>query len=294
MQVKALNFNLNTSKSWDGIGFVLLGWCFVFSALCAQAYDPSNVELSAQVTPKELEGVGLVDKTGDQLTLDLPFVDQDGLATSLGQILSTDGKPALLSVIYYGCPNLCNLHLDGVVAALKELNWTAGRDFHLVAVSMDPNEKPDLAKEKMANYMKEYGRSGMESGWHFLTGTEENIKKLTSQLGFSYRWNPEESQWAHSSSAYIITPQGAISRSLPGVVFDPKTLKMGIQEASNNRIGNIVDQLILYCYKFDPKKNKYTIYAFNIMRIAGLIAILAMGIFLVPAWVREGRRGKAV
>lgn len=281
------NFSLN---QWICLAFVcLLGGLsspFVF------AYDVNDVTVKANETPKELVGVGLTDKTGDQLTMDTSFVDQEGKTTNLGEILATDGKPAILSVVYYGCHNLCNFHLDGVIAALNQINWTVGKDFHLIAVSMDPRETPVLAKEKMLHYQEQYQRPGGQSGWHFLTGTEENIKKVTSQLGFAFRWNEDEGQWAHASSAYLITPQGKISRSLPGIAFDPSTLKLGIQEASSNRIGSVIDQLILYCYKFDPKKNKFTIYAFNLMRIAGLITVLVMAIFLIPLWIRESRRGK--
>lgn len=254
----------------------------------ARSYDPKDKPLLAHETPRELKGIGVTEHLGRQLDLSLPFTADDGSAVTLGQYLNGE-KPVLLTMVYYACPSLCNYHLNGLLDVFKKMNLVAGVDFRVVAVSMDHREGPDLAGPKKESYVNEYGHPEAQNGWHFLTGTEENVKKLADQLGFSFRWDEEGQQYAHASVAYVVTPKGKLSRYLYGIEFPPQTLKLAMIEASNGQIGSVVDQLIFYCFQFDPAKNKYTLYAFRVMQIGGLLTVLVLAIVLLPVWLREKR-----
>jgi protein SCO1 len=250
------------------------------------AYDPSHPFVSGHELPKELEGVGVTEHLGDQLDMSLPFTDDNGQKTTLGELMN-DGQPALLAMVYYTCPNLCNFHLNGMVDALKQIKWTPGKDFKLIAVSMNSKEGPDVAAKKKANYIKSYGRPESVTGWHFLTGDEDSIQKLAKQLGFRFRWLPDEKQFSHTSVSYVLTPGGRISRYIYGIGPESQTFKLSLIEASSGKIGTVMDQILLFCFHFDPGKNKYTLYAWNVMRIGGGLMVLLLAIFLIPAWRRE-------
>ncbi len=255
------------------------------------AYDPKNKPpLPAAETPAELKDIGIDEHLGEYIDPNLEFTADDGRTVKIGEYFSHAQKPVMLSVVYYSCPNLCNYHLNGVTAALKQLQWTVGDQFDLVAVSMDHKETAEVAAKKKANYVAEYGRPQSVSGWHFLTGTEENVKKLTDSVGFKFKWDEKEKQYAHAAAAILVAPGGKIVRYLYGIEFDPKTVRMSLLEASNGKIGSVVDKLILFCFHFDPTKNKYTLYAYNVMRISGLVMLLALALILVPTWLRERRR----
>ena len=167
---------------------------------------------------------------------------------------------------------------------------TLGQEFEVVVVSIEPKEGPELAKQKRAAYIEAYGRPEGINGWHFLTGEEKNIRKLAEQVGFKYRWDEKQKQWAHASAAYAITPEGRVSRYFYGIVFDPKFVRLSMIEASNGFIGTIADKITLFCFHFDAKENKYTVAAFNIMRAGGGLTVLVMVAFLVPFWVRGRKR----
>ena len=257
----------------------------------AWAYNPSERTVMTEKTPAQLEGLGIDEHLGDRVDLDLSFRDEAGALVPLKSFFSGI-KPVLLTIVYYDCPGLCNYHLNGVTAALKQVDWSAGDKFELVAVSMDPKETPELADLKKKAYLKEYNRPEAEKGWHFLTGTEENIQKLARQVGFKYRWDDIQQQYAHASVAYVITPDGRISRYLYGIEFAPQTLRLSLIEGSSGKIGTLVDQLILFCFHFDPAQNKYVLYAFNVMRGGALLIVVAIALILIPAWRRERRRTK--
>jgi protein SCO1/2 len=262
----------------------------MFATAGAHAYEPSiNPAKSAHEIPKELEDVGITENLGAKLDPSLAFTDDKGQAVTLGQYF-TSGRPAIMAMIYYSCPNLCNYQLNGVVEVLKKMRGDAGKDYDVIAVSMDHTETSELAAAKKENYLKAMGRIGSESGWHFLVGSDENVKKLSNQLGFRFKWNEGSQQFAHAAATYILTPEGMISRYLYGIEFSPQTLRMSLIEASDGRIGSVVEQLALFCFQFDPTKNKYTLYAFNIMRIGAGLTVLFLLIFLMPAWMRERKR----
>ena len=202
------------------------------------------------------------------------------------------GHPVLMAMVYYTCPNLCNYNLNGIMEAMKNLKWKPGQDFQLVAVSMNPNEGPDVASKKKANYLKAFGHPETAGGWHFLTGSEENVKKLAAQLGFKYKWIPDQKQYAHTSVSYVLTPGGTLSRYIYGIAPETQTLRMSLLEASNGKIGTVVDQVLLFCFHFDPGKNKYTLYAWNLMRIGAALSAALIALVMIPVWLKkvEGRQ----
>ena len=264
-------------------------WPFFFFLMFQQtsAQKPLPAPLAHEI-PKELKNVGITEKRGAKIDLSTTFKKENGKTVSLAQLFETK-KPVLMTVVYYDCPSLCNYHLNGLLDVFKEMNWTAGKDFTFIALSMDEKETPQIASPKKQNYLKAFGRIDAGSGWHFLTGTKANIKKITNQIGFQFEWNEKQKQFAHASAATLLTPQGEVSRYFYGVEFNPKDLRLALVEAGKGRIGNFIDQLILYCFQFDPSKNKYTLYALNIMRLAGLAFVIVLGFILVPLWRRNLR-----
>jgi len=268
------------------IPFIALGLMGV--GLFAFGYDPSNRLVTGHEKPQELMGVGITERLGGDVDLGLEFVDDEGKAVTLGSYFSGE-KPVLFTIIYFNCPSLCNYHLNGLTEALREMEWTVGDQFELVALTMNHRETPDLAKQKKAAYVKDYGRPESADGWHFLTGTEENIKKIADQVGFGFKWLPDQKEYSHASAAQVMTPDGKISRYLHGIQFDAQTVKLSLLEASSGKIGNIIDQIVLYCFQFDPNKNKYTVYAWNIMQAGAIGIVVILTLILVPLWWREKR-----
>jgi len=260
------------------------------SSLAVFAYDPADksdrgARLMAHDTPKELQGIKLEDKLGTQVSKDLLFTDETGKVIPIGSLMSGD-KPILFAMVYYTCPGLCNFHLNGLISAFKGMEMTAGKEFRVIAVSMNHRETSDIAAKKKQNYLKEYGRHEAND-WHFLVGDEPTVKKLADQIGFHFTYNEESEQYAHASVTYLLTPNGVIARTISGIEFHPQTLKLGLIEASEGKIGTFADQVMMFCFQFDPTLNKYTIYAWNIMKIGAALAVLVMAVLLVPQWIRE-------
>ncbi len=249
-------------------------------------------KVAAEV-PEQLIGVGIKEKLGDQLDLTLPFADENGRSVTLANYLGGK-KPIIISPVYYSCPGLCNFHLNGLTDGLKGLDWTTGEKYDVVAVSFDSKETPDLAKNKKENYMKMYNRPGSEAGWHFLTASEDTVKKFTNSIGFDFKWSEETKEWSHASAAIIVSPDGKISRYLPGIVFEPKDIKLALNEASEGKVGNLIDSLILYCFQYNPHKSEYTLAAFQLMKVAALLTILILAFWLVPVWIRSFKADKRV
>jgi len=257
------------------------------------AYD-TKVTVTGHELPAELKGVGVEEHLGTVVDRDLTFTDDQGKTVKLGDYLKSD-KPVLMAMVYYNCPSLCNFHLNGLTDTMKQLKWTTGREFEFVAVSMNSEETPDLASKKKQNHLKVYGRPEGDVGWHFLVGSTENVKKLSDQLGFRFQWIPEKKEFAHASVAYVLTPEGTISRYLHGIQVAPQTLRLSLLEASNGKIGSVLEQALMFCFQFDPQKNKYTLYAWNIMRAGAILMMLALAVFLVPVWWRDrGQQGPRI
>ena len=265
---------------------------FLGASVSAHNYDPKNVEVTGHELPKEFQGVGVEEHLGQQLNMSLPFVDDNGNKVTLGSYFNS-GKPVILAMVYYSCPSLCNYHMNGLTEVFKDLKWTIGQDFDVVFVSMYSKEQFDLAAPKKANYIEEYGRPQSVNGWHLLTGEEENIQALAKQLGFKFKWIPEQEQFSHVSVAYAVTPGGKISRYLYGIRPETQTMKLALLEASKGQIGTFVEQVLLYCFHFNPQKNKYTLYAWNIMQMGAILTLLILSIILIPVWFKEKNRSFA-
>jgi len=248
-------------------------------ALRAQGVLRPPTNPPSNVRPAALRNVGIDQKLNNQLPLDLHFRDESGRDVRLGEYF---GKRAvILTPVYYGCPMLCSQILSGLVSGLKPVVFSAGKEFEVVAVSFDPTETPALAREKQANYVARYARSGSENGFHFLTGDEPAIKALTDALGFRYTYDPVSKQFAHASGVMVATPDGRISRYLYGVDYSPRNLRLSLFEASERKIGSPVDELLLFCYHYDPATGKYGAIAMNFLRLAAIATILGIAILLV-------------
>ena len=242
----------------------------------------STEDPNSATKPPMLRDVGYDQKIGSQLPLDLDLRDEQGRAVKIGEYFG-HGKPVILAMVYYECPMLCTMVLNGVVSGLKPLGLTVGKDFEVVAVSFNPHDTPALAKAKKLNYVDRYGRAGSEDGWHFLTAEPAAIERVTSAVGFRYVWDPAAKQYAHPSGIVLLTPGGEISRYLFGVEYEPKDLKLGLVESSQGRLGTLTDQVLLYCFHYDPTMGRYSTAVINLVRAGGILTLLLFGLFLVIA-----------
>ena len=240
---------------------------------------PSGIvaQTQAQKTVKKVfEEVGIDQKLNDDVPLDVSFTDENGKPVKLGDYFH-QSKPVILSLVYYQCPMLCTQILNGMAMSLKNLKFSAGREFTVLSISIDPTEKPPLAKEKQETYVEEYGRPGAENGWHFLTGDQASIKRLAEAVGFHYVYDPDTKVYAHASGIMVATPNGKLARYFYGVEYEPRDLRFALMEASQENIGSPVDKLLLLCYHYDPMTGKYGPVIQNVFRIAGALTILVVG-----------------
>jgi protein SCO1/2 len=237
----------------------------------------------------KVQGVGIISHLGDRIDLTAKFKDETGQSVYLGQFFQSN-KPVIISPVFFSCRSLCNYHLNGLIDSLKNIPWSAGQKYELVALGFDERENHEMAKDKKDSYMRIYSRPGTENGFHFLTSDKETIERMTDQLGFKFRWNPEMNEWAHPSAAIIITPDGVISRYLPGVYFEKSDIKLALNESVNGRLGNFLDRLILYCFKYDELKSKYTVNVINILKVSFIGAILVVFLITVFLWLRQRRQ----
>ncbi len=275
------------------LAVVCLGTTLLMASSFAWAVEgfDGREEGSQNDRPKAIENVGVNEHLGSSVDMDLTFRDETGKTVALSHFTEGD-KPVLLSLAYYGCPGLCNFHLNGLKDAFKQMKAPLGREFQMVVVSIEPKETPELAARKRDAYIEAYGRPEGAAGWHFLVGDEKNVHKLAEQVGFRYEWDKESNQWAHASAAYVLTPDGRLSRYFYGITFNPKDLRLSLIEASNGTIGTIVDKLVLFCFHYDPKASKYTVAAFNVMRAGGGLAVVVMAGFMIPFWWRSRKESQ--
>jgi protein SCO1 len=229
----------------------------------------------ANVRPPYLQNVGIEQHLDGQVPADLAFVDDTGRAVKLGDYFGK--KPMVLNLVYYNCTMLCGEVLSGLSASMKMVKFDVGNEFDVITVSFNPNETPQIAAEKKADYIRRYGRPGAAAGWHFLTGPADSINALTKAVGFQYQYDPKSSQYAHATAIMVLTPEGRISRYFYGVDFPPKDLRMGLVEASKEKIGNLTDQVLLYCYHYDPTVGKYGAVVSNMLKLGGGLTILLVG-----------------
>jgi len=263
---------------------------YLLASWVLAAAVPAFAQLADQIPP-QLEEVGVEEHLNAELPLDLKFRDEYGAVVTLGDYF--DGaKPVILTLNYYKCPMLCGLQLNGLLDGLMELDWTPGQEFEMVTVSINPLETPALATEKKQNYIKRYGRPSAAKGWHFLTGKEPEIRQLASTLGFGYTYDRKTGEYAHAAALFVNTPDGRVARYLYGIEYPPKRIRLALLEASAGEIGTTIDQLILYCFHYDPSSRRYSPVAMNIMRLGGGATALILGLSLGGYWLREMRRRK--
>ncbi len=243
--------------------------------------------------PASLEGVGIDQKLDTQIPLDLKFRDEAGREVPLSTYFHS-GRPVVLALVYYRCPMLCTQILSGLGASLKTVSLNPGQDFEVVSISFDPKDTPETASARKQTYLKRYNRPNTANGFHFLTGDEASIQALTSAVGFRYKYDPATDQFAHASAVMVATPLGRLSRYFYGVEYAPRDLRLGLVEASQNKIGSTVDQILLFCFHYDPATGKYGAVAINLLRIAGAAFVLLGGAFLLSMMRRERRAAHGV
>jgi protein SCO1/2 len=272
-------------------------------ALCATIWTPA---LKAQVTgygdkqmgslndkpPAILNEVKITQNLNQQLPLGLTFTDDEGKQVQLASYFGE--HPAILALVYFQCTSLCPEVLDGLTSTLKMVDEVPGRDFNLIVVSIDPTEKPELAASEKRSHLKQYGHPETASGWHFLTGTQPNIDALAKAVGFGYVKIPgpdgKLTQFAHASSIQIVTPQGKLAQYYMGVEYSPNDLRLGLAEASSNRIGSRVDNILTYCYHYDPLTNKHSLIVARIVQLGGLVTLVSLGGFMLAMFRKDNRQ----
>lgn len=237
--------------------------------------------------PPMLQSVSVDERLGRNIDLSLNFIDETGATVPLSSFFHK-GKPVLLDLIYYSCPNLCNLILNGQAEVMRQIPWNAGDQYEVVTISIDPQEKFDLASRKKATYIEHLGRPA--GGWHFLCDKDGNAKRLSEEIGYHYRYDQQQQQFAHPAAIFILTPEGRISRYLYGARFRPLDVRFALAEASEGRSTITVERILLYCYHYDPKEGKYVMFASNFMKIGGLVTIAAILYFLWRMFRFERRR----
>jgi protein SCO1/2 len=233
----------------------------------------------ANVRPPGLKNVGIEQHLNEQIPPALTFRDETGKAVHLGDYFGR--KPLILNLVYYQCPMLCGEVLSGLESALRVLKFDVGKEFDVLTVSFDPKETPEIATAKKAEYLKRYGRSSAAGGWHFLTGPPASIDALTKAAGFQYQYDPKSGQFAHATAIMVLTPEGRIAQYYYGVEFAPRDLRLGLIQASENKIGTVVDQVLLYCYHYDPETGKYGAIISRVLQLAAGATVLILGTFLV-------------
>jgi protein SCO1 len=262
----------------------------------------ANLALSALVTsgpnqveepslPRSLRDVGFDQRLNEQVPLDLHFKDEAGRDVCLADYFG-HGKPIILVLAYFRCPMLCSEVLNGLVQAMLDMKLDIGTDFDVITVSFDARETPEMATLKKKSYVERFGHPGANSGWHFLTGRKESIEHLTRAVGFRYSYDASHDQFAHASGIMVVTPEGKLSRYFYDIRYSPRDLRLGLVEASANRIGSPIDQVLLFCFHYDPAEGKYGAAIMNFVRLGGLVTVAGLAAFICWLWRGERRRAR--
>jgi protein SCO1/2 len=261
---------------------------FVAALTCAV-----SAQLPPSAMPAEMQGIEIIERLNEPVPMDLEFINEAGETVRFGDFFE-EGKPVILTLNYYTCPMLCHLTLNGLVEGLRELEWTAGEDFQIVTITINPTETPEQAAAFKRRYMQQYGRETAEDGWHFLCDKDGNVKKMAEAVGFGYRFVPETGEYAHSSSIQFITPDGRISRYMNDIMFEPRDLRFALVESSRGGIGSPMDRFLLFtCFQYDPNSNSYAPAAWKIMRAGGAVTVVVVGLGLFLLWLRGGLHDRA-
>ncbi|HXO00072.1 MAG TPA: SCO family protein [Candidatus Acidoferrales bacterium] len=264
------------------VALVALGLAFLPAPSQAQLQGPVQ---DIGVRPSLLKEVGIDQKLNQSIPLNLEFRDEHGKPVQLGEYFGQ--KPVILSMVYYNCPMLCTQVLNGLESSLKLIPMDIGKQFNVVTVSIDPTERPVLAEAKQALYTGLYGRPQAAAGWHFLTGNEQQIRQLANALGFRYAYDPDSKQFAHASAVMLLTPEGKISRYFYGIQFSSRDMRLGLVEASEGKIGTPVDQVLLFCYHYDPSTGKYGLLISRLIQLAGAVTVLAIASLILVLYKKE-------
>jgi protein SCO1/2 len=256
----------------------------------AQPAQPAGAPMEAPGSPADakpglLNKIGIDQRLNERVPLDLMFKDETGRDVRLGEFFGK--RPVVLALVYYECPMLCTQVLNGAVSALSVLKFDAGREYDVIAVSINPKETPGLAAQKKQAYLERYKRPQTAAGWHFLTGKEENIQRLAAAVGFRYAYDEDIHHYAHGAGIEILTPQGVISKYFYGIEFSPRDIRFGLIEASDERIGTVIDTALMLCYHYDPATGKYGAVAIDAIRIGGIATLLALLSFMFISLRRE-------
>lgn len=266
---------------------------FLWLAALALTGPISSAKAQIVENVAELEGVSITEHLDSTLPLELEFVDETGAPHKLGDFFHRE-RPVIVNLVYYNCPMLCNLLLDGFVAGLRGVDWTPGKEFEIVTVSIDPRDNAAAASKKRDHQIESLGRPEARDGWHFLTGSQENITALAKAIGFNYRFDETSREYMHAAAIYVATPEGRLSRYLYGVQFQPATLRLSLVEASRGKIGSPMDQILLYCFAYDHTAGRYGPVAFKIMRLGAALCAGILGVYLGASWIAGSRRRRVV
>ena len=273
------------------IGFVMLAMRLALAQPPSAFMQAEKSGPASQTDAANLKDIGIDQHLDTQIPLNLQFKDENGATVSLGDYFKK-GRPVILTFVYYQCPMLCSEVMNGLNSAMQVMKFSAGQEYEVVTVSIDPRDTPEMAKEKKASYLKEYNRPGAEDGWHFLTGNPDGVAALAKVSGWKYRWDPKLQQFVHAAGIMIVTPQGKLAQYYYGIEYSPKDLRLGLIEASQDRIGNLVDQVVLYCYHYDPHTGKYDAVIANILRVAGAATVMLLGGFIVLMFRRDAHASR--
>ncbi len=252
--------------------------------------------VSALLTPDELVGAVITDKLGSKVPMDVPLVDDQGNAVTLGQYFKggDDKRPVLLTLGYYQCPMLCSMVLNGVVQSLKQVSLLPGRDYRLVSVSIDARDTTSIAAGKRAAYLKDFGKPVPDEAWRFHTATAADSKRLADSIGFGYRWDEKTQQFSHAAGIFFVSPDGVLTRTVWGLDYRPADVKFALMDASQGVVGTVVDKVLLTCFQYSTSEHKYTVYVVGIMRIGAFVTVLFVAAMLFAFWRRERARGTVV
>lgn len=261
----------------------------ILVALIAPVLAANESMTPAGQLPRELEGIAFDQRLAEALPLDALFVNEAGSSIRLGELFAE--RPVILAPVYYECPMLCSLEMNGLLKALRAMKLTAGEDFDVVTFSIDPGETPSMAAEKKAHYLGLYGRDAAADGWSFLSGDLAAIESLTEAIGYSYRYDPETDLYRHAAGIVVATPSGITSQYFYGVEYSARDLQFALIEAADGRIGGLVDAILLYCFHYDPVTGKYGLVIMNVLRLAGVVTVFLLGGFMgLSVWLERRNR----
>jgi protein SCO1/2 len=259
---------------------------YAIAAMLSAAVSLVRGQEPVDPAARHLEGVDIVEHPDALLPLDVPLIDDQGKSVKLGDYFRSE-RPVVLTLNYYRCPMLCTLVLNGATKSLSQVAYQPGQDYEIVTISIDPRDTTELAANKKQNYLAQLGKPGAESGWHFTTGQEADVRRIADAIGFAYKYVAERDEYAHAAAIFIATPEGRISRYLYGVEFEPQTVRLSLSEASQGKIGTTLDRILLYCFQYHAATGRYSLAATFLVRLGGVLTMLTLAVLLLRFWRNE-------